>query len=69
MYRHWKSKVAIMQEGPEPQPRCEECGMHIPEARLFKHRQMDKCSKTKERRLWRRDVEMAARCGEMEFSL
>ena len=46
MYQHWKLKVYIMQEGPEPLPRCEKCGMHMPEARIFKHRQTDKCNKT-----------------------
>ena len=37
-------------------------------ARLFKHWQSDKCHKLTERRLRQRDVEMAARCGEMEFN-
>ena len=37
--------------------------------RLFKHRQSDKCHKSTERRLRQRDVEMEARCGEMEFNL
>ena len=69
MYRHWKSKVAIMQEGPEPLPRCDKCGIHMPAARIFKHRHMDNCNKATERRLWRRDMEMSARCGEMEFSM
>ena len=36
---------------------------------LFKHRQLDKCNKSTERRLQRRDVERAERCGEMESSL
>ena len=58
-----------MQEGPEPLPRCDQCGMHMPAARIFNHRQSDKCNKATERRLQRRDVEMEARCGEMEFSL
>ena len=71
IFRHWKSKVAILQEGPEPLPlpRCDQYGMHIQSARLFKHLQSDKCHKLTERRLRRRDVEMAASCGEMEFSL
>ena len=67
MFRHWKSKVAILQEGPEPLPRCDQCGMHMQAARLFKHRQSYKCHKLTEIRLRRRDVEMAARCGETEF--
>ena len=51
MFRHWKSKVAILQEGTEPLPRCDQCGMHMPEARLFKYRQLDKCHKLTERKL------------------
>ena len=38
-------------------------------ARFFKHRQNDKCNKAKERQIRYSDVNMAARCGEMEFSL
>ena len=45
MYRRWKLKVAIMQEGPEPLPRCDQCCMHIPSARIFKHTHMDNCEK------------------------
>ena len=41
----------------------------MPAARLFKHRQMDKCNKTMERQLRRINVDMAARCGNMEFSM
>ena len=50
MYRHWKSKVSIMQEGPEQLPRCDQCGMHMPTARIFKHGQSNKCHKATERR-------------------
>ena len=43
--------------------------MHMPESRMLKHRQADKCNKMIERKIKRRDVEIAARCGKMEFSL
>ena len=66
MYRHWKSKVAIMQEGLGPLPWCDQCMMHILATKLFKHRQTDKCNKATERQL---RLEMAVRCGEVEFSL
>ena len=69
MLCHWKLKVAILQEGPELLPRCDQCGMYMQAARLFKHRYLDKCHKSTERRIWQRDVEMAARCWEMEFNL
>ena len=63
MYQHWTLKVAIMQEGLEPLPRCDQFRMHIPEANIFTHRQTDKCNKVAERGLQRRYVELAARCG------
>ena len=58
-----------MHEGAEPLLRCNQCGMHIPEAKIFKHRQMDKYNKATKRILRWRDVEMASRCGEIEFSM
>ena len=58
-----------MQEGSEPLSQCDKYGMHMPAARIFKHRNNNKCNKATERRLRQRDVEMAARCGEMEFIL
>ena len=69
MFRHWKSKMAILQEIPEPLPWCDSCGMHIHAEILFKHWQPDKYHKLTERRLQWMYVEMAERCGEMEFSL
>ena len=41
----------------------------MPVAKLFKHRQLDKCHKAMERRIRRIDVEMAEMCGEMKFIL
>ena len=69
MFHHWKFKVAVLQEVPELLPRCDKCGMHMQAARLFKRRHSVKCHKLTERRFQRRDVEMAARCGEMDFNL
>ena len=42
IYQHWKPNVDIMQEGPEPIPRSDQCRMHMPAARIFKHTQTDK---------------------------
>ena len=42
IFPHWKSKVAILQEGPEPLPWCVQCGMNMQVARTFKHWQSDK---------------------------
>ena len=49
LFRHCKSKVAILQEGPEPLPRCDQCGMHMQAARLFKYWQSEKCHKLTEK--------------------
>ena len=49
LYRHWKMKVEIVQEGPKPLPRCDQYGMHINAARIFKHRKADKCNCEMER--------------------
>ena len=69
MYQHWKSKVDIMQKGPEPLPRCDQCRMRMPAARLFKQIQTYKCNKATERQLRRIEVEMASRCVEMNFNI
>ena len=69
MYQHWNSKVVIMQERPEPLPRCDQCGMNMPKKRILKHRHTDKRNEATERRIRRRDMDMAARYGNMEFSM
>ena len=69
MYRHWKVKVEILQEGPEPLPRCDNSGMHMKAAQLIKHRRAVICHKEMDMRIRQRDVEMVERYGEMEFSL
>ena len=61
--------MAILQEGPEFLWWCDQCGMHIHAARLFKYWQSEKCHKSTERRLHPQDVEMAASCEEMEFKI
>ena len=58
-----------MQEGPELLLRCDKCGTHMQADRIFKHWHLEKFHKLTKRKLRWRDVEMAARCGEMEFSI
>ena len=38
MYGHFRSKVAVLQEGSEPLPQCDMCGIHMLVGRLIKHR-------------------------------
>ena len=63
MFRYWKLKVATLQEVPLPLPWCDQCGMYMQEARLFKHWHSDKCHKFIEKRRRQRDLEMVGRCG------
>ena len=69
MYRNWKAEVVIIQEGLEPLPICNNCGMHMLVVRLTKQRRTAICEKATEIRLRSRNVEMSERCGEMEFIL
>ena len=50
MYRQWKSKVAIIQEGPELLLWCDQCGMHILAANIFNYRQSYKYHKATKRK-------------------
>ena len=61
--------MEILQEGPKLLPRCDQFKMHIPVAKLFKHRRTYRCNKAMERQIRQRDVEMVERCVYMEFSL
>ena len=56
MYRHWKSKISILQEGTSPLTRCTNCRIHIIEARLERHNQAARCDTAMEMRMWQRDV-------------
>ena len=69
MYHHLRSKVEVVQEGKEPLPRCDSCGMHMPEGRLTRHRKKARCDKNTQMRWRRLDVEITARCLEATFSL
>ena len=37
MYRHFFLPIAVVQEGMEPLPCCDLCGLHMPAGRLIKH--------------------------------
>ena len=47
MLRHFRSKVALVQEGKEMLPRCDLCGMHMPVMRLIWHRKTARCNSDK----------------------
>ena len=56
MYRHFQSKVTVVQEGEEPLHRCEFCIMHMPAGRVIKHQRTARCDKNTQMRWQRRDV-------------
>ena len=43
MLRNFRSRLAVVQEGQEPLPHCDMCGMHMPSGRLIRHRRMAIC--------------------------
>ena len=69
MYRHLRSKVAVVQEGLEPLPQCDLYGMHMPEGRPIKRQRTERCKKNTQMGWQRRDVVILDRCLEETFSL
>ena len=59
MFSHWKANITILQEGPVPLMRCDNCVMHIPEDRLEKHKQTSRYEISMDMRMRRRDVEFS----------
>ena len=69
MYRHFGSKVAVVQEWEELLPYCDWCGMNIPEGLIIRHRMTVRCKKNTQMRWRRRDVAIASMCSESTFSV
>ena len=69
MFCHFRSQMAVFQEGKELLPCCDLCVMHIPEGGVIRHRKTARCNRNTQmrRRLW--DVATAAKCLEATFSL
>ena len=59
----------VLQEGSETLPRCDMCGIHIPEGRLIKNWRMVCFLKNTEKRIRRKDVEVTSQCAEIEINL
>ena len=69
MRRNLFARIAVVQEGREPLPRCDLCGMHMPEGLILKHQQTKRCDRNTHMRWRSRDVTIASRCEEATFSL
>ena len=69
MYRHLFSWIAGVQEGRDPLPRCDLCGMHMPAGQILRHQRKKRCNWNTQMRWKRRDVAITSRYEEAEFSL
>ena len=69
MYRNFFSRIAVLQEGKDPLPRFDLCGMRMPEGQLIKHQRTHRYDRNKQMQWRRRDVAIAIRCVEESFSL
>ena len=65
MYRNFRSKFAVLQEGREPLPCCKMCKIYMPEGRIIKHHRTVQCFNNTDMRLRRRGVEVAGRFPEI----
>ena len=60
MFRHFISKVEVVQEGKETLPHCDLSVMHMPAGRLIRQRKTAMCDRNTQMR-WRRwDVVISA---------
>ena len=59
----------VLQEGRQPLPCCDMCGIHIPVGRMLKYWRTAHCFKNIEIRIRCRDVEVGIQCMEMELIL
>ena len=69
MYSHFFARIAVVQEGREPLPRCDLCNVHMPSGRLLNHQWTKWCERNTQMRWRRRDVPIASQCQEATFSL
>ena len=69
IYRYFLSRIAVVQKGKDLLPRCDLCGMNMPERRLIKHERTQRCDRNTQMLWRRRDAAIARRCAEASFSL
>ena len=69
MYRHFLSKVAVVQEGLEPLPHCNLCVIHMPAGQIIRHKRTACSEKNTQMRWHRRDAMIKSMCSEAKFSL
>ena len=67
IYLHFRSKAAVFQEGTEPLPHCDFCGMHMPAYRIENQKQTYRCNRETVMRLQWRDLELVQMSREMDI--
>ena len=67
MCQHVKAKLAILKEGSGPLPWCPIFGMHMHAEKMTRHQRTYRCNRATEMQLWKRDMEISQREGEMKF--
>ena len=69
MFRHFRSRILVVQKVKEPLPSCNMCGMHMPAGRIISHHRTARCDRNTQMQLRIRDVDIAAKCTWETFSL
>ena len=62
MYIVYFSRIAVLQEGKDPLPHCDVCGMHMLARRIIKHQRMRRYNRNMHMRWQRRDVAIVSQC-------
>ena len=69
MYRHFYTRIAVVQEGKEPLPHCDLCGVQIPAGWVIKYQRTKRCNRNMQIQWQRRDVVITSQCAEVSFSI
>ena len=69
MYRNFRLKAVVLQEGSETLPCCDMLRMHIPIGWLINNWRTARCFNNTDMQLRHRSVEVTSQCLEIELSL
>ena len=69
MYRHYHSRIVVVQEGREPLHLCIKCIMHFLAGRMIKYQSTARCNKNEKMRWQKGGVAIAIRFTVLSFRL
>ena len=69
MFQHFFSRIEVVQEGKDPLPRYDLCGIHMPVVQLIKHQRTQRCDRNMQMWWQRRDSAISSQCADSTFSL